>query len=206
MHEIYSKLKYKFLNIYNTERGIKVKKQTFGIRILFLVLVMVLALQVSGVVSAASVSWSSGSNYYTATVNQTEIYDTDYQKLTATQTAHTVGLSTKIITSTARSATSKWSGNPFPSAYSSYLLQAMHNAGLYETATYQVAAGTYVTVPASAATGNYVMAIGFSRASGSWSVVVQSVAKSADPAATAPTGSIPYAPTRSHYFINYRKV
>lgn len=182
------------------------KKQTIGRRILILALVMVFALPVSGAASAASVSWSSGSNYYTATVNQVGTYDVDYQKLTATQTAHTVGLSTKITTSSARSATSKWSGNPFPSTYSSYLLQAMHNAGLYESATYQVAAGTYVTVPASAATGNYVMAIGFSRASGSWSVVVQSIAKSADPTATGPTGSIPYAPTRSNYFINYKKV
>lgn len=181
------------------------KKQTIGRHILILALVLVLAFEVSGVASAASVSCSSGSNYYTATVNKTEVYDVDFQKLTATQTAHTIGLSTKITTSIARSASSKWSGNPFPSTYSSYLLQAMHSAGLYESATYQVAAGSYVTVPASAATGNYVMAIGFTRSSGSWSVVVQSIAKSADPTATGPTGSIPYAPTRSNYFINYRK-
>ncbi len=182
------------------------KKQKIGRRILILALVLVLAAQATGAVSAASVSWTSGSNYYTATVNQNNGYTYNYQNFTATKTAHTIGSATKITSTVSRTASSSWSGGAFPSEYSSYLTQAMHNEGLYETATYTVTAGSYVTVPATAASGNYVMTIGFLRVAGSWSVVVQSTARSVSPNASGPTGSIPYALTRTNYFVTYNKV
>lgn len=182
------------------------KKQKIGRRILILALVLVLAAQATGAVSAASVSWTSGSNYYTATVSRTILYVYDYQKFLATRTVHTYGTSTRITTTVARTATSNWSGSTFPSTYSSYLLQAMHNEGLYESASYQIAAGTYVTIPANVSSGNYVMAVGFGRSGADWSVVVQSTAKSPSPTATGPSGSITYALTRASYVVTYKAV
>lgn len=182
------------------------KKQAIGRRIWTLALALILAFQVAGVASAASVSWTSGSNHYTATVNQNNGYTHNFQNISATKTAHTKGFATRIIATASHTVSSNWSGGAFPSEYSSYLTRAMHNEGLYESATYNVTAGSYVTVPPTAATGNYVISVGFERVAGIWSVVVQSTGRSASPNASGPTGSIPYALTRANYFVTYSKV
>ncbi len=182
------------------------KKQAIGRRIWILALALILAFQVAGVASAASVSWTSGSTYNTATVNKAGGPYYYLQSIPVTKTAHTVGKPTSITTSIARTVNATWSKGGFPTTYNSYLLQAMNKAGLYETASHTVPAGWSVSVPSGASTGNYAMAVGFNYYSASWSIVVQSISRSVDPTAAGPSGSIARALTRLNYIVTYDKI
>lgn len=182
------------------------KIKTHGRFIMVLALILVLTSQAAGVVSAASVSWTSGSNHYTATVNRTGNSLDQSLSVPSTTTAHTYGIPTTIRVSTARTLSAAWSGAAFPSAYVSYLTQAMHQASLYETAMYTVAAGTTATIPSGAATGTYTLAVKFNYYSAAWSVVIQSTARSANPAANNPSGQIARAYTRTGFALMLIKV
>lgn len=182
------------------------KRKTNVRLIVILALILLLTSQAAGVVSAASVSWTSGSNHYTATVNRAGTSRDQSLSVPSTTTAHTYGIPTTITVSTARTLSAAWSGGGFPSAYVSYLTQAMHKASLYETAMYTVVAGTTATIPSGAATGNYTLAVKFNYYSAAWSVVIQSTARSADPEASNPSGQIARAYTRTGYALMLIKV
>lgn len=129
-------------------------------KIIAIAMVLIMAVQVSGVALAATVSWPSGNYTYVAEVIKKDVPGNGVPRslpvnVTSSETYHTMGTANYIYAGI-RSVTS--TGDvAFPSAYASRLRQAATAEGVNYTLTSNVNFTQDKIIPANYATGTYCL-------------------------------------------------
>lgn len=177
-------------------------KKKFSRRFLSLALALLLVCQLAVVASAATRSWTSGSNKYyavlTSSNSSTSYVNTPFSKF------HTAGTATTI-TATYTTTCSKSATNTFPSSYSGNVVALLNSAGFVNSTRFGIVSGKAVTVPAGSTTGTYYLTVAFP--GNSVSITVYDVTPDANGNATQTrlnTYSSSFTPKSSGMYITCR--
>lgn len=156
-------------------------------------LTLMMIIQMTGTVFAASSDWEENGKYYSAYVNKSGDQIPQYVCYSGTAKQHTYGTKTDLILTPGKSVTSTGTES-FSSSYSSRLYTCMSAAGLFHSLTaYSKETIVILTVPAGAASGTYSIAQHFVGYAGNWGVV--SSKTSDGPRTYVTSGTFSWAPS-----------